>query len=313
MADQLMNEKTKGVFVIAATPFTEDGAIDYDSADTMTENYIEQGVSGITILGIMGEAVKMSVEESDQFMRHMIKRVDGRVPVVVGVSDYGTINIARLSRSSMDAGACGVMIAPIPGLNTEEKLYNYFAQVFQTLGHDIPVCYQDYPQTTGVHISVACLNRMITDYAQLVMFKHEDCPGLSKLSNIRRTSESDGVRRVSILAGNGGLYLPQELRRGADGAMTGFAFPELLVEVVNLFEAGNAEDGEDLFDAYLPLIRYEQQIGYGLAVRKEILRRRGAIACAATRAPGPKLSEEDHLELSAIMQRVERRLKDMAR
>ena len=313
LPDHLMNEQVKGVYVIAATPFAENGSIDYGSADTLVEYYVKQGVSGITILGMMGEAVKLSVDESEQFMRYMIGRVDGRVPVLVGVSDFGTLNLEKLSRSSMDAGACGVMIAPVSGLNTEEKLYNYFAQVFQILGDEIPVCFQDYPQTTGVHISVGCLNRMINDYKQLVMFKHEDCPGLSKLSGIRRTSEDDGIRRVSILVGNGGLYLPQELMRGADGAMTGFAFPELLVEVVNLFEAGKAEKAEDLFDAYLPLVRYEQQIGYGLAVRKEILRRRGALACAITRAPGPKMNPEDHSELSALMERVERRLKEMGR
>jgi 4-hydroxy-tetrahydrodipicolinate synthase len=308
-----MNEQTKGVFVISATPFTEDGAIDYASVDRLMETYIRHGVSGVTILGMMGEAAKMSGDESEKLMRHMIARVDGRVPVLVGVSDAGMANLERLSKSSMDAGACGIMVAPVSGLNTEEKLYNYFAQVFAALGSEIPVCYQDYPQTTGVHISVACLNRMINDFPQLVMFKHEDCPGLSKLSGIRRASESEGVRRVSILVGNGGLYLPQEMMRGADGAMTGFAFPELLVDVVRLFEQDQPTEAEDLFDAYLPLIRYEQQIGYGLAVRKEVLRRRGTIACAATRAPGPKMNARDHEELTAIMERVERRLRDMGR
>ncbi|MCH2284858.1 MAG: dihydrodipicolinate synthase family protein, partial [SAR324 cluster bacterium] len=178
---------------------------------------------------------------------------------------------------------------------------------------DVPVSYQDYPQSTGVHISVECFNRLVKDFPQLVMLKHEDCPGLGKLTQVRDTAKSQNLRRVSILTGNGGLYLPQELARGADGAMTGFAYPEMLVEVVSLHAEGKAEQAEDLFDAYLPLVRYEQQPGFGLAVRKEVLRQRGAIACALTRSPGPSLSQSDHSELSQLINRLERRLNEMGR
>ena len=307
-----LNESAKGVYIISATPFDDGGSIDFDSADSLVEFYIEKGVNGMTILGMMGEANKMSGDESDGFMRHMLKRVAGRVPVIVGVSDPGHNNLARLAKSSMDAGAAGVMIAPISGLNTEEKIYNYFSQLFVALGGGIPVCYQDYPQTTGVHISVDCFNRLVRDFDQMVMFKHEDCPGLGKLTRLRRTAEEDGsLRRVSILVGNGGLYLPEELSRGADGAMTGFAFPEMLVQVVNNCKSGNTEQAQNIFDAYLPMVRYEQQPGFGLAVRKEVLRRRGAIANAATRAPGPKLNDVDFDELSGLLARLEDKLRDM--
>src|SRR5437763_6109202 len=121
------------------------------------------------------------------------------------------------------------------------------------------------------------------------MFKHEDCPGLKKLTQIRRACDGKQRRTVSILVGNGGLYVPQELARGADGIMTGFAFPDMLVEAWRLFADGKSEEAEDLYDCYLPLLRHEQQPGFGLAVRKEILRRRGAIGCAAARRPGPSL------------------------
>jgi 4-hydroxy-tetrahydrodipicolinate synthase len=123
--------------------------------------------------------------------------------------------------------------------------------------------------------------------------------------------EDDTLRRVSILVGNGGLYLPEELSRGADGAMTGFAFPEMLVQVVDRFRSGDIEGAQSVFDAYLPVVRYEQQPGFGLAVRKEFLRRRGAIANGATRAPGPKLSGVDLDELSGLLARLEDRLNDM--
>ena len=217
----------------------------------------------------------------------------------------------QLSKFSMESGCAGVMVAPISGLNTEKKLYDYFAQVFDALGKDIPVCYQDYPQSTGIHISVECFNRLVKNFPQLVMLKHEDCPGHRKLTQIRDSSKSQNLRRISILTGNGGLYLPQELARGADGAMTGFAFPEMLVEVVSLYAQGETRHAEDIFDAYLPLVRYEQQPGFGLAIRKEILRQRGAITCALIRSPGPGLSQCDQKELSKLMERLESKLKEI--
>ena len=174
-------------------------------------------------------------------------------------------------------GAAGVMIAPIPGLKTDDQVFAYWEHVLNALGPDIPVSYQDYPQTTTFLSSVSVLNRLIADFPNFVMLKHEEAPGLPKITKLREQSNSGKARRVSILVGNGGLYLPQELRRGADGAMTGFAYPEMLVSVVRKFQAGDVEGAEDLFDAYLPILRHEQQSGFGLAIRKEILRRRGAI------------------------------------
>lgn len=304
-----LDETASGVYIISATPFTDNGALDLDSADRLVEFYIEKGVTGITILGMMGEAPKLAPEESEQFLARVLGRVDGRVPVIVGVSNAGLDNLVRLARSSMDQGAAGVMVAPVANLGTEEKVYNYFTQVFSALGPGIPVCYQDYPFSTKSEISVSLFNRLVKEYRQLVMLKHEEWPGLGKLSQVRRSAAEQGLRRVSVLVGNGGLYLPQELARGADGAMTGFAYPEMLVDVVRLHRAGDADRAEDIFDAYLPLVRHEQQPGFGLALRKEILHRRGVIASPVVRAPGPKLNATDHEELTRLIARVERNLK----
>ena len=307
----LIDEQTSGVYVISITPFAEDGSIDFKSVDSLVEFFLEKGVTGITILGMMGEANKLSANESREFVKHVLKRVNGRVPVIAGVTDAGIANLVNLSRFSMDEGCAGVMVAPATGLNTDQKLYDYYAQVIEHLGSNIPLCYQDYPQSTGVSLSVECFNRMISDFPQLVMLKHEDCPGLEKLTQVRDSAEKQGLRRVSVLTGNGGLYLPQELHRGADGAMTGFAYPEMLTEVVSLHANAETEHAEDLYDAYLPLVRYEQQPGYGLAVRKEILRRRGAVTGALSRAPGPGLSRRGHEELDHLTERLDSRLKEL--
>jgi 4-hydroxy-tetrahydrodipicolinate synthase len=305
---QLLDASAKGVYTIAATPFTDTGEIDWGSVDTMVEFYLQCGVQGLTILGMMGEAQKLGDQESAELTRYFLKRVSGRVPVIVGVSNPGTANLVTLSRIAMDAGACGVMVAPLTGLKTEAQIIGYFGEVIAALGEEVPVVYQDYPQSTQADISAGSFVRIVDAHPSVVMFKHEDCPGLKKLTQVRKACDGAARRYISILVGNGGLYVPQELARGADGVMTGFAYPEMLVSVWSLFTAGRNEEGEDLFDVYLPLVRHEQQPGFGLAVRKEILRRRGAIASAAVRAPGPRLDADDLHELDRMLVRLEARL-----
>ena len=278
-----LTEDAAGVFIIAATTFTDAGAI-------------------------MGEAPKLSSAETVAVMTHMLGRVAGRVPVIVGVSNAGIANIAALSHQAMETGAAGVMIAPPRGIGTNEKHYSYFAQCFDALGPDVPVCHQDFPQITGVELSVDLFLRLVAEFPQLVMLKHEDWPGLNKLSAIRAA----GGRRVSILCGNGGAFLPEEMVRGADGAMTGFSYPEMMVDVVRLANSGQHEAASELFDAYLPLIRLEQQPGLGLAVRKEILHRRGALASNAARAPAPKLSPADQSDITRLITRLEKRLGELS-
>ena len=139
------------------------------------------------------------------------------------------------------------------------------------------------------------------------MLKHEDWPGLAKISALRTAFDAGG-RRISILCGNAGLFLPEEMERGADGAMTGFAFPEMMVGVCRYAREGKREQAQNLFDAYLPLIRYESQPGLGLAVRKYILAKRDVIASAALRRPGLKLSDRDMAEIDTLLARQSQRI-----
>ncbi len=307
----MIDRDTRGVFVIAATPFAGDGAVDEASTDRMVDAYLAAGADGLTILGVMGEAPKLDPGEALAFARRVLDRVGGRVPVIVGVSGPSLDLMARLSGEAMAMGAAGVMVAPMPGLGTEAAVKGYFAQVCAALGEGVPVCLQDYPQTTGVRMSVETILALTVAHPRIVMLKHEDWPGLAKLGRVREGSGTADVPRLSILAGNSALFLPQELARGADGAMTGFAYPEMMVQVVARHAAGDVDGAEDLFDAYLPLVRYEQQPGVGLAIRKEILRRRGVIASATLRAPGPALSTRDHEEIGRLMARLERRLAEL--
>ncbi len=304
----MLTANAKGVYVIAATPFTSAGAIDHASIEQLVEFYARCGVDGMTILGVMGEFQKLSESETLDVARCFIAATQRRFPVIVGVSNPGTSLLVKIASTSMELGADGVMVMPVAGLRTDDAVSGYLSAVLTALGPSIPVCIQDFPQLSGVHFSANCFTSLVDRFPQIVMFKHEEYPGLRKLSQIRRACDGTAHRRVSILCGFGGVHLPQEYLRGADGAMTGFAFPEMLVAMDRSFRAGKATEAEDLYDRYLPVLRHELQPGIGLALRKEILRRRGAIASSAVRQPGPKLDADDIAELDRLLARLEMKI-----
>ena len=307
-----LDATAKGVYLITVTPFTGSGALDLDSTDRMVDFCLESGVTGLTVLGIMGEATKLTAEESRLFVKQVLKRVDGRVPVVVGASAAGFAPMKELTQRVMDLGASGVMVAPPSSMRTDDQIVGYFDMVTETLGPDVPWVLQDHPVSTGVKMSASVILRIFENSPTCVMLKHEDVPGLAKISAYRAASDKGEARRVSILTGNGGgLFLPEELSRGADGAMTGFAYPEMMVDVVAAHAQGDIERAQDLFDAYLPLSRYEQQPGIGLAVRKHLLAQRGVIASAAIRKPGPKLSAQDIADIDRLVKRQNQRLAEL--
>jgi 4-hydroxy-tetrahydrodipicolinate synthase len=307
-----LDASAKGVYLITVTPFTDNGALDLASTDRMVDFCLEKGVTGLTVLGIMGEATKLTMEESRAFVRQVLARVAGKVPVVVGASAPGFAAMKELTQSVMELGASGVMVAPPPSVRTDDQIVQYFDMVSETVGPQVPWVLQDHPVSTTVQMSTSVILRILKNSPTCVMLKHEDWPGLAKLSAIRAASDKGDVKRVSILTGNGGgLFLPEEMTRGADGAMTGFAYPEMMVDVVAAHARGNRERAHDLFDAYLPLAKYEQQAGVGLAVRKHLFQQRGVIASAFIRKPGPKLSAQDVDDIAFLVKRQDQRLRDL--
>jgi len=300
-----LDNTAKGVFPIAPTPFHADGRVDEASVDRMTDFYLECGSTGMTVLGVMGEAPKLDGTESLALAKQFIKRASS-IPVVVGVTAPGFAAMQTLARASMDAGAAGVMIAPPNTLRTDDQIVGYYRQAVEAIGSDIPFVVQDFPQTFSVVMTPGVLRRIIEENPSCVMVKHEDWPGLEKISALRKF-EKEGMRRVSILCGNGGMFLDFEVERGADGAMTGYAFPDMLVDIVKLTQAGERDKAHDLFDAHLPLLRYEQQQGTtGLAVRKYVMARRGIIASDAQRKPAGSISATAKAEVEYLLSRVAR-------
>jgi 4-hydroxy-tetrahydrodipicolinate synthase len=295
-----------GVYSIAPTPFQDDGGIDWNSVDRMTDFYFEAGCNGITVLGVLGEASKMDTEESLALAARVIRRAAGK-PIIVGVSAPGFAAMRTLSRKVMDMGAAAVMIAPGAGLRTDEQIIAYFRGAAEAIGADTPWVLQDYPHATGVTMSSNVVRKVVTENPSLAVLKHEDWPGLEKITTLRRWEAEGAMRRIAILVGNNGLFLDFELDRGVDGANTGYAFPDMLVETVRLSKAGRRDEAHDLFDAHLPLIRYDQQPGVGLAVRKYLLKRRGVLSSAAMRKPAPAFSSETRDDVEYLLARLARR------
>jgi 4-hydroxy-tetrahydrodipicolinate synthase len=301
-----LSASASGVFAIAPTPFDAHGAVDFASIDAMMEFYARRGVTGLTILGVMGEAPKLDASESLEVVRRVLARAEG-LPIVVGVSAPGFAAMRALARDAMELGAAGVMIAPPSTLRTDDQITGYYRQAVAAIGDDIPFVIQDYPLNFQVVMTPKVIREIVQQNPSCVMLKHEDWPGLEKISALRGFEAEGSMRAISILCGNGGLFLDFEMERGADGAMTGYAFPDMLVDVVRLSRAGEREKAHDLFDAHLPLLRYEQQPGIGLAVRKYVLKKRGAIASDAQRSPAASLSAKAAAEVDFLLERLARR------
>ena len=299
------NAHASGVYVIAATPFHADGRIDWSSAERLTDFYLRCGVTGITVLGVMGEAPKLDATEAVELVKCVVQRARD-VPVVVGVTSPGFAPMRALARAAMDAGAAGVMIAPPSSLRTDDQIVTYYAQAREAIGDDVPFALQDYPLGFSVVMTPRVLARIVAENPSCVMLKVEDWPSLEKISALRKLEAENASRPVSIVTGNGGIFVDFELERGANGAMTGYAFPDMLVELQQLAAAGERDRAHDLFDAHLPLMRYEQQPGVGLAVRKYLLQRRGVLASDAQRKPAAALSATARAEFEYLLARLAR-------
>jgi 4-hydroxy-tetrahydrodipicolinate synthase len=302
----LLTSDVRGVLPIAPTPFFDDGRIDAASIDRLADFYLAAGATGVTVLGQLGEAPKLDHSEGVAIAKQVVARM-GKLPVIVGVSAPGFAAMRALAGDVMAAGAAGVMIAPPNTLRTDDQIVGYYKQAADAIGGDVPFVLQDYPLTFSVQMTPAVIRRIVTEVPSCVMLKHEDWPGLEKISTLRGFERDGSMRHISILCGNGGLFLDYEMERGADGANTGYAFPDMLCDVVRLAAGGRREEAHDLFDVHLPLLRYEQQPGVGLAVRKYVMMRRGLLTTAAQRKPAAPLTSAAQAEVEHLLARLARR------
>ena len=291
-----------GIFHILATPFREDGVLDTEGLPRLVEAALGTGVTGLTILGIAGEAHRLTDEERRRVVETVVKETRGRVPVAVGVSASGTHLATAFARMAREHGADALMVAPPAGLKNLDAVAEYYRAVAAATG--VPIVLQDEPVTTQVNMPAPFIAQLCAEIAQIEAVKLEEPPTLPKITRLRALFGT----RVAIFGGLGGVYFFEELSRGADGAMTGFPYPEALRAIRDHFVAGRRDEARALFYRWLPLIRYETQPGAtpgtAVGIRKEILRRRGWIASALVRPPAPVLDAATHAELGEILAAV---------
>jgi 4-hydroxy-tetrahydrodipicolinate synthase len=287
----------EGVFSVLPTPFLSNGQVDRGSLERVVDLYISAGVNGLTALGVTSEVAKLNDQERSLVLETVMEKTNGRVPVVVGATAGGLMTCIDHSKGAKSAGASAVLVSPprMSKLSSEAVLRHY-----QCLSDavDIPIVIQDYPPVSGFTMEPALLVRIARAVPNARTIKLEDPPTPFKTAQILKEGKEIPIQ---ILGGLGGMYLLEELMAGATGAMTGFAYPEILVEIVRLYRSGQTEQAADKFYRLVALMRFEFQEGIGIAIRKEILHRRGAIANPGIRFPGMTLDSSTREALDRLL------------
>jgi len=287
----------EGVYSIIPTAFTDSGDLDPASQKHVVDLFIGKGANGLTALGVTGEVARLEEHERAAVLDVVVKHANGRVPIIAGTSADGTRTCISYTRQAKDLGAAAVMVSPprMPKLNSNAVVAHYKALADAV---DLPIIVQDYPPITGFAMEPALLARIAKEIPSARTIKLEDPPTPFKTARI---IEASGDIKVQIFGGLGGVFLLEELISGATGAMTGFAFPEILARIMKHWNAGEKDAAADVFYRAVPLMRFEFQEGIGMAIRKEVLRRRGALASAATRAPAGGLDAATKQSLDRVL------------
>ncbi len=284
-----------GVVPILVTPFHDDESLDLDSLARLIIFNKAAGVHGITVLGLLGESNRLTDADRARIITTAVAAADG-LPVIAGTSHTGTQATIELSLQAADLGASAVMITPSQQpVPNDKAVLDYYHRIAEKIS--LPIVLQDHPAISQVHMPADLILRLVREIESIVCIKAEAVPSPSKIGALVKGME--GGRRASILTGLGGLYGLFDLERGSDGFNTGFAFPEILLAIAAAHRAGRQDKARALFTRYLPLIVFEQQPG--VAIRKEILRRRGLLASHRVRHPGASIDPATAAQLERLL------------
>ena len=289
------SKNMSGVYNIMPTPFNEDETIDIQSLKSVTEFMLSSGLHGITVLGVLGEAHKLTDAERDIVLSAVIDVVSGEIPVCVGTSHPSTYGCIATSQRAIDLGASSVMITPPKLMRpSDAAVRDHYMTLADTL--DAPIVIQDHPSSTGVYMSTELLLEMADSESALRNIKLEDEPSPKKVSDLLSQNPA-----MKIFGGLGGIMFLEELRHGAVGTMTGFAFPNVLVRIYDKFNDGDLKGAEELFNRYCPLISFENQKYINLPLRKQAYYRRGIISSPTARKPHAPIDQMTLDELDKLL------------
>ncbi len=282
----------RGIFPIVYTPFDREGRIDEEDLERLVEHLLAAGAHGLAAVGGASECHKMPVEERTWLAEQTTALARGRVPVIVGTSATNTAESVALSRHAEEIGARAVFLTPpLFGAATPEALAHHYGAVARAVA--IPVMVQDAQVSVPPPQLVRLAERFPT-----IRYAKEEAP----LEAGHRITELKRLRpALKVLSG--GSYLLDDLARGAQGAIPGSIGVADLATAYERHVAGDHAGARAAFDHFTPLSFWRQQ--FPLLGAKEVLRRLGVFKHAALREPaGQTLDEQDHRELSAIMERM---------
>ncbi len=288
--------KLEGIHFMMPTPFDEQGKIDVESIPPLVNLAIKSGCQGVVCLGVTGEVNRLTDKERSLVSETVVKEVNSRLPVTIGTSATGTEMTIQRSLEATDLGASAVMVSPVPVAKQNlEVIFSFYKALAS--GIKVPIVVQDYPKESNVFMPASFIARMYQEIDKVKYLKLEDPPTPPKVTAINNLTGGG----LGIFGGLGGTFLYEELKRGACGTMTGFAYPEILVQIYNFMIKGETQKAGEIFYHYLPIIRYEFQEGIGVSVRKEVLKRRGIIRHASVRQPNPQIDEVTRNELYQLL------------
>lgn len=289
----------KGVYNIVPTPWLPDGSLDVPGIRALTDFVIGTGVHGITVLGVMGEGGKLSDAERGDAVAAFVRAADGRVPICAGASHDATDRAVAFGRQAQALGAKALMVAA-PRLarpTNDAALRRHFLSIAEAV--DLPIVVQDHPSSVGVYMSAEFIAALAREAPPCRWLKAEDEPSPPKIGRVKALNPD-----VVVFGGLGGYMFLEELKRGASGTMTGFGFPEILVDIYNRFTRGDVAGATAAFDRVMPLIRFENQPLINLAIRKHIYAWRGALSSAHVRAPAAPLDAGTIADLKDVLRRT---------
>ncbi|OUL96487.1 dihydrodipicolinate synthase family protein [Paraburkholderia hospita] len=289
-----MAARYQGVFPVAPTIFTEDGALDLDGQRRCLDFMIDAGSQGICIHANYSEQFALGDDERETLTRLTLEHVAGRVPVIITTSHFSARICAERNRQAQALGAAMVMVMPpYHGATfrvSEAQIHAFFAEV--TAGLRIPLMIQDAP-ASGTTLSVLFLAKLAREIDAVSYFKIETSGAASKL---RELIALGGDAIEGPWDGEEGITLLADLDTGAKGAMTGGGYPDGIRRITDAYFAGRRDEAIEQYERWLPLINYENRQS-GFLTAKALLKAGGVIACDRPRAPWRLLHPQVHAGL----------------
>lgn len=290
----------RGIYPIVPTPFDDAGRVDTGSIERLVGFLGERGVQGAAILGVMGEAHKLRESEQELVISTFRACMPPELDLVVGVRAAGTDVAVAMARTASSYEPDGLLVGP-PPVQNDDVIFSYYESIAGAT--DVSLIVHDYPASTGIMLSPALIARLFHEIETVRYVKLEDPPTGPKMDRVHELTEGE----LGVFGALGGTYAFEELDRGAVGIMTGFAYPELLVDMYQRYERGDVEGCAKVFHYALPLIRFEFQPGLGVSLRKEILVRRGVFSTARVRHPGGVADAKTLEHLDRLLRDLQRR------